>query len=125
MKLDHLVLMLGDLRASLPYYAALLPLLGFTRTRAHVYRSEDGLAIELAQAGAPDRGYAREGVGLNHLGFTAPERGTVAEIRERMAEAGFAVPEIQTFGEDVAIFMKDPDGIRIEVTWYAGAEPAA
>ena len=53
MKMDHLVLLLGDLRASLPYYDTLLPLLGFTLTRPHDYVNEDGLHIDLQQAGDP------------------------------------------------------------------------
>lgn len=117
--MDHLVLLLGDLRASLPYYEALLPLLGFTRTRAHVYVNEDGLHIDLQQAGEPSHAYARYGVGLNHVGFTAPDRESIARIRDAMAAGGFPAPEPQRFGDDLAIFMKDRDGIRFEITWYA------
>ena len=119
MKLDHLVLMLGDLQASLPYYETLLPLLGFTRTRAHDHVNEDGLHIELVQAGDPAHAYSRQGVGLNHLGFAAPDRATIDRIRDEMAAHGLPVPEIQRFGDDASIFFKDRDGIRFEVSWTA------
>jgi catechol 2,3-dioxygenase-like lactoylglutathione lyase family enzyme len=122
MKLDHLVLMLGDLAASLPYYEALLPLLGFTRARGHDYVNADGLHIDLQQAGDPSHAYARQGVGLNHLGFAAPERASIDRIREAMAARGFPVPEVQHFGADVSLFMKDRDGIRFEVAWVAPGE---
>ena len=118
MKLDHIVLLLGDLDRSLPYYEALLPLLGFAKNRNHVWGSSDGLYIDLKQASEPDHGYRRYGVGLNHLGFTAPSREALEEVAKAMRRAGFEVPEIQTLGRDTALFMKDPDGIRFEITFY-------
>jgi hypothetical protein len=39
-------------------------------------------------------------------------------VRERMADAGFPIPEIQHLGGATALFMKDPDGIRFEITNY-------
>ena len=40
-----------------------------------------------------------------------------------MADVGFAVPEIQHLRDATALFMKDPDGIRFEITHYPpGAE---
>ena len=35
-----------------------------------------------------------------------------------MAEAGFEAPDVQTFDKDLALFLKDPDGMRIEITVY-------
>lgn len=35
-----------------------------------------------------------------------------------MRDAGFEVPEIQDLGGSSALFMKDPDGIRFEITYY-------
>ncbi len=118
MKLDHIVLLLGDLTASLPYYETLLPLLGFTKTREHVWGNEDGTYLDFKQASEPGDGYRRFGVGLNHIGFTAPSRDALDEIASKMKAAGFEVPEFQTFGNDTALFMKDQDGIRFEITSY-------
>jgi lactoylglutathione lyase len=43
-----------------------------------------------------------------------------------MAAAGFEVPDIQAFGEAAALFMKDPDGLRFEISFIpAGAPPPA
>src|SRR4028119_2162853 len=53
MKLDHLVLLVGSLDASLPFYEALLPLIGFTRSRDHVWGNEDGVYLDLKQATEP------------------------------------------------------------------------
>ncbi len=118
MKLDHIVLLLGDLDASLPYYETLLPLLGFAKTRDHVWGNEDGLYLDFKQSSEPREGYRRYGVGLNHLGFTAPDRETLEGIARQMKQKGFDVPDFQTFGQDVALFMKDRDGLRFEITYY-------
>ena len=63
MKLDHIVILVRSLDRSLPWYAALLGLLGFEKTRDHVWYDGD-LAIDLKQAegGTPD--YQRYAPGL-------------------------------------------------------------
>ena len=47
---------------------------------------------------------------MNHLGFAAPDVATVHLVRDRMADAGFPVPEIQHVGGATALFMKDRMG---------------
>ena len=42
----------------------------------------------------------------------------VVRIRDAMREAGFPAPEIQDLGGATALFMKDPDGLRVEITHY-------
>ena len=118
MKLDHIVLLVSDLAASLPYYETLLPLLGFTKSRDHVFGNEDGVYLDFKEATEPGDGYRRYGVGLNHMGFTAPSREAVEEIAAAMKAAGFEVPERQQLGSLYALFMKDRDGMRVEITWY-------
>ncbi|MHA7819267.1 MAG: VOC family protein [Erythrobacter sp.] len=118
MKLDHMVILVRSLKVSLPWYSALLGLIGFEKARDHVWLSDDGLAIDLKQA-KPDTGdYARYAPGLNHLGFTAPDRAALDAVRAGMAEAGFEVPDIQVFEGEVATFFRDPEGMRVEVTVY-------
>ena len=118
MKLDHVVLLAGDLGASLPYYEALLPLLGFTKSRDHVWGNEDGLFLDFKEATEAGEGYRRHGVGLNHLGFTAPTKEAVDAIAAEMKRMGFPVPETQQLGNIYALFMKDPDGMRFEISYY-------
>ena len=113
-----MVILVRSLEASLPWYAALLGLIGFTKTRDHVWVSDDGLAIDLKQAKDDTRDYARYAPGLNHLGFTAPNRAALDAVRAGMGEAGFEVPEIQQFGGETATFFRDPEGMRVEVTVY-------
>lgn len=118
MKLDHVTLLVGSLEASMPYYEALLPLLGFGKRRDHVWTDGDGFFFQFLAAKEGLPGYERFGPGMNHLGFGAPDAATVHRVREAMAAAGFPVPEIQTLGGATALFMKDPDGIRFEITHY-------
>jgi lactoylglutathione lyase len=118
MKLDHLVIMVRSLDASLGWYTTLLGLLGFTKSRDHVWTNEDGVAIDLKQAKADTGDYGRYAPGLNHLGFTAPDDAALNAVRDGMAAAAFDVPELQNFGDERATFFKDPDGMRIEVTVY-------
>ena len=119
MKLDHLVILLADLEAHLPFYEALLPLLGFRRTRDHVFGNDDEVYLDFRQAEEPERGYARYAPGLNHIGFAADSRERIEEIRTAMAAAGYEVPDIQEFPDGSAIFFKDPEGMRVEVGCYS------
>ena len=118
MKLDHVVLLVGSLEKSLPYYEALLPLLGFEKSREHVWGNADGLYLDFKEAEPGLPPYERYGAGLNHLGFTAPDMAALERVRGEMAAVGFDVPDVQRFGGTAALFMKDPDGIRFEVTVY-------
>lgn len=119
MKLDHIVLLVSDLDASLPYYETLLGLIGFTKSRDHVWGNGDGVFFDFKQASEIGEGYKRYGVGLNHLGFTAESKEDVERIAAAMAAAGFEVPALQRLGNSYALFMKDRDGMRFEITYYA------
>ena len=117
MKLDHIVILVRSLDASLPWYSALLGLLGFEKTRDHVwYDGEVAIDVQEAQPDTP--GYERYAPGLNHLGFTAVDEAGLDRVREGMALAGLEVPEKQHLGSAIATFFKDPDGMRVELTVY-------
>ncbi len=118
MNLDHVTLLVSSLTASMPYYDRLLPLLGFNRLRPHVWADGEGFYLQFREAHEGTRPYERYGAGMNHLGFSAPSPEAVLSIRDEMLRAGFAVPEIQNLGGVVALFMKDPDGIRFEISHY-------
>ena len=109
--------MVRSLDASLDWYAALLGLLGFEKTRDHVWY-DGNVALDLKEANPATRDYERYGPGLNHLGFTAPDEDALDRVRNGMSAAGFDVPEKQFLGPQIATFFKDPDGMRIEVTVY-------
>lgn len=118
MKLDHIVLLASNLGGSLTYYELLLPLMGFRKTRDHVFANGDGISVDLRQADDADHEYRRYAPGLNHLGFTAASLDAMQEIEDALREAAYPVPERQSFGDDVALFLRDPDGLRIEIAVY-------
>jgi len=102
----------------MPYYDELLPLLGFRKLRSHVWTDDQGFYFQFLQAKPETLPYQRYGAGMNHLGFSAKSAEHVQEIRESMLSAGFDAPDVQNLGGAIALFMKDPDGIRFEITYY-------
>ncbi len=124
MKIDHLTLLVSSLERSMPYYESLLPLLGFVKKRDHVWSNPNGLFLQFNQAKSGTRPYERYGAGMNHVGFSAETPEQVHTIRDAMQLAGFEVPDIQHLNGAVALFMRDPDGIRFEITAYPpGSDP--
>lgn len=115
---DHMVLLVTSLEASLPYYSALLPLLGFERLKELYWRSPHGFIIQIAEAKPDARPYERYGAGMNHLGFAVESPAAVETVRTAMIAAGFAAPEIQDLDGVAALFMKDPDGVRFEISYF-------
>lgn len=118
LRIDHVTIMVGSLAASIPYYDALLSLLGYEKLRDHVYTDGDGFHFQFMQAAEGTRPYERHGAGVNHIGFSAPDERAVLAVRDGMRARGFPAPEVQHLGGAVALFMKDPDGQRFEVTAY-------
>jgi lactoylglutathione lyase len=116
--LDHLVIMARDVAASRAFYGDLLPLIGFAQRRDDIWVNDVGLYLQVLPAEAGTRAYERRGPGLNHLGFGAPDAGFVEQIRAAMLARGHAIQPIQHLGGAHALFMPDPDGLRVEVTWY-------
>jgi catechol 2,3-dioxygenase-like lactoylglutathione lyase family enzyme len=115
---DHIALMVKRLADSAPYYEALPPLLGFSRLQAIHWKSPNGFNIQLHEAKPGTSAYERYGAGMNHFGFSVPDPADVVAVRDAMARAGFDVPAIQNLDGVTALFMKDPDGIRFEVSYF-------
>jgi catechol 2,3-dioxygenase-like lactoylglutathione lyase family enzyme len=118
MKIDHVTIMVSSLERSMPYYEHLLSLIGFSKQRNYVWTDGDGFFFQFHQAKSGTTPYERYGAGMNHLGFGASAPEEVHAIRSAMQEAGFDVPEVQNLDGAIALFMKDPDGVRFEITYY-------
>lgn len=118
MKIDHISLMVSSFERSMPYYEHLLPLLGFHKKRNHVWTDGEGFFFQFREARPDASPYERYGAGMNHLGFSAPSADHVHAIRASMQAAGFEAPDVQNLGGAIALFMKDPDGVRFEITYY-------
>ena len=118
LKIDHVTLMVSSFEQSMPYYEHLLPLVGFTKKRNHVWTDGDGFFFQFLEAKPGTAPYGRYGAGMNHLGFGASAPEQVYAIRQSMQDAGFEVPDVQNLQGAIALFMKDPDGVRFEITYY-------
>lgn len=118
LKIDHITILVSSLADSMSYYSRLLKLLGFSQLRDFVWTDNDGFFLQFNQAKAGTSAYERYGAGMNHLGFCAPTPEFVASVQSKMRAAGFEAPEIQDFDGVKALFMKDADGIRFEITYY-------
>lgn len=115
---DHITLLCTDIAKSMAYYGALLPLLGFRERRPQAWSNDAGFHLQFLPAQPGTRPYERHGAGMNHLGFSVATVAQVQRVRDAMAAAGFAVPELQQLDGATALFMRDPDGIRFEISHY-------
>lgn len=118
MPIDHLVLMASDLKRSATWYGDLFAALGYEKSRDHVWTSGNGVAIDLRPATDLSAPYKRYGAGLNHIGVARETRTEIDAIAAAMSAAGHEVPAGQDFPDGYAIFFKDPDGLRVEVSCY-------
>jgi lactoylglutathione lyase len=123
LSIDHVTIAASNLEASLAYYTALLDVLGFVRQSTTVWTNGTGLFVQIFEAHTGTRPYDRYGPGVNHLGFGAPDIPFVEGVRDQMRARGFDAPEIQNIGGATALFMKDPDGLRFEVTYCPPGVP--
>jgi lactoylglutathione lyase len=118
MKLDHVTILVSSLERSMPYYDALLPLLAFRKTKEHVWTDGNGFFFQFLQAHAGTQPYERYAAGMNHLGFGVASADEVHAIRKAMHDAGHAAPDVQQLRGATALFLRDPDGIRFEISHY-------
>lgn len=116
-KLDHLVIYASDLANSATFYGAVLSALGFQKTRDWVWLNDDGFAVDLRSAKPEGRPYDRYGPGLNHFGFATPSRDAFDQIQAELRAAGVDLPDVQEIDGALCLFLPDPDGLRVEISW--------
>jgi glyoxylase I family protein len=136
--IDHLDLVVTDLEASLSFYRGLLEPLGYTREseiqgergERVVYlgrpNGRGSVSLRAAQSGGHEVPYDRYAIGIHHIAFTADSREAVDE-RAAWCRAKGAEVESEPRGYDYepgyyALFLHDPDGIKLEVVHRPGPE---
>jgi catechol 2,3-dioxygenase-like lactoylglutathione lyase family enzyme len=136
MTVDHLDLVVSDLERSLAFYRDLLAPLGYTR-ESEIVGERGERVVYLGDAsgpgsvslrarqskGTPTR-YDRYAIGLHHLAFAAPSREAVDERHRWLLDTGAEIespPREYDYAPGYyAVFLHDPDGIKLEIVF----EPA-
>jgi len=129
--IDHLDLVVTSLERSLVFYRGLLEPLGYVhvgkiageRGERVVYLSRHSgggsLSLRECQSGAHPTPYDRYGVGIHHIAFAASSRALVDEraawLREQAAEIESAPREYDYTPGYYAVFLHDPDGLKLEI----------
>ena len=118
--LHHIAILCSDREASLRFYTAL----GFALYESHVRpeRNDEilmlhghGITLELfVSEGNPTRPTGPEAYGLRHLALAVD---ALEEVLRTLTDAGYAPEPIRrdTFTGERMTFVKDPDGLPIEL----------
>ncbi len=126
-RLNHAVLYVRDVEASVKFYTGAL---GFRTVMAfpgaaflQAGGSSNDHDLGLFQIGpqAADSGAGRTTVGLYHLAWEVDTLEELAATRERLIDAGSFVGATD-HGTTKALYAKDPDGIEFEVSWLVPAD---
>lgn len=121
--LDHLTILSRSLEKAEAFYGFLLPRLGFEQKSPQIWANAAGLHLQFGKAKAETGDYGRYAPGLNHFGFSAPSPETVRHLAAELEQAGYEV-RLQTFEPGVtALFVPDPDGLRVEISYYPPGVP--
>lgn len=118
--LHHIAILCSEREASLRFYGTL----GFRVTESHVrperkdeiiFMEQQDVVLELfISAGNPQRVSDPEAYGLRHLALGVSDAQTV---RDKLISAGYEPEQlrIDTFNGRTLFFVKDPDGLPIEI----------
>jgi glyoxylase I family protein len=136
--IDHLDLVVSDLEASLDFYRGLLGPLGYERESEIVGERGErvvyigkpngrgSVSLRAVQSDAHATPYDRYAIGIHHIAFSAPSREAVddraAWCQERGAEIESGPEEYDYTPDYYALFLHDPDGIKLEVVHRPGEE---
>lgn len=129
---NHIDLTVRDMAASVPFYETLLVFLGYVRVKQeaalHVWelvrdgQIVGGVALRAARS---TREHDRYSAGLHHLAFHAGDRDDVDRAHALMKEQGATIldppADYPQYGAGYyAVFVADPDGLKLEVVHYIG-----
>lgn len=119
--IGHAHLKVSDLDRSLDFYCGLLGFTLVARYRdsaafvsAGDYHHHLGLNTWESRGASPPP--ARH-TGLYHLGLCYPTRADLAVAVKRVVDAGVPLAGASDHGVSVSVYLSDPDGIGLELTW--------
>lgn len=124
--IHHIELNVSDLNASRIFYDRLFPILGYTLFQewpeGFSYKQGKGYIVFVQTSDDfLKAGYHRKAAGLNHLAFHARSHLEVDAITEKMRQSGVNIlyQDRHPFAggnKTYAVFMEDPDRLKIEIT---------
>jgi glyoxylase I family protein len=129
----HVDLVVSSIERSLPFYRDLLGPLGWHgvsevegergETIWYLFGRGSSLGLRAAQSDTAGT-YDRYAIGLHHLAFEAPSRGSVDERADWLRDQGV---ELESDAQEYtyspgyyAVFFFDPDGIKLEIVHVPG-----
>ena len=123
-RLNHAVLYVGDVSASVAFYTDVLGFsvvatLGDQAAFLRAAESTNDHDLGLFRAGTaapPDPG----AVGLYHLAWEVGTLADLEEVRDQLAAAG-ALVGMSDHGSTKSLYGKDPDGLEFEIVWLIPA----
>ncbi len=129
--IDHLDLVVGSLERGLDFYRGLLGPLGYVhegdiegeRGERVVYLSRHGgggsLSLRERQSDAHETPYDRYAIGIHHIAFAASSRAVVDDRAQWARQNGVEIESgPQEYGYTpgyYAVFLHDPDGLKLEI----------
>lgn len=125
--IDHIYITVSDIETSETFYDALMGVLGFRKKQfqlsgekhVHYYNRHFGYILRPARTSQTHDAYAP---GLHHLCLRVEDRNDVEEAAARLKEQNVSVSAPRLYPEYaadyVAIYLADPDGLRLEITNY-------
>ncbi len=129
-RLNHAVLFVRDVRASVAFYSEVLGfapidgmdgLQGAAFLRAPASTNDHDLGLFEIGSAAAASGAGRTTVGLYHLAWEVETLADLAEIAERLQTRG-ALVGATDHATTKALYAKDPDGLELEVSWLVPAD---
>ena len=134
--IDHLDLVVTSLEHSLAFYRGLLEPMGYVhageiageRGERVVYLSRQGgggsISLRERQSSAHATPYERYAVGIHHIALAASSRAQVDEraswLREQEAKIESGPREYDYTPGYYAVFLYDPDGLKLEIVHRPG-----
>ena len=126
--IDHIYISVTDMEASEHYYDKVMTILGFKKNQFEIggvnhiqyFNKHSGYVIRPASPRAPP--HNRYHPGLHHFCFRVDTKEDVTDAASKLRASGIDCSEPQNFPEYAedyhAIFLSDPDGIKLEITNY-------
>jgi catechol 2,3-dioxygenase-like lactoylglutathione lyase family enzyme len=124
--IDHIYIAASDMARSESFYDRVMAILGFRKNQFEIggdphlqyYNRHFGFVLRPARGGSHDPYHP----GLHHLCLRVDSAADVADAARQLLAAGIPATEPRLYPDYApdytAIFLTDPDGIRLEVTNY-------